>query len=104
VYTVPYDFDSSGLVDAQYAVPNAVLKISSNRERVYRGFCAYNATLQTARGEYLRLEPQILDLGRKDSRLTADTRQWVTDYLSKGFELLRNDDKFTREVTAKCRK
>ena len=104
LYTVPYDFDSSGLVDAQYAVPNAVLKISSNRERVYRGFCAYNATLQAARSEYLRLEPQILELARKDSRFTADSRQWANDYLSKGFELLRNDDKFARDVTGKCRK
>jgi hypothetical protein len=104
LYTVPYDFDSSGLVDAQYAVPNKVLNISSNRERVYRGFCAYNATLQAARDEYLRLQPQILDLARKDSRLTANSREWANDYLSKGFELLRDDGKFARDVTGKCRK
>ena len=104
MYAVPYDFDSSGLVDAYYAVPNAVLKISSNRERVYRGFCANNATLETARREFLHLEPQILDLGRKDSRLVDRSKEWVGDYLSKGFEVLRDDGKFAREITAKCRK
>jgi hypothetical protein len=104
LYTVPYDFDSSGLVDAQYAVPNAILKISSNRERLFRGFCAYNATLQTARGEILRLEPKILELARAESRLTADSREAVTNYLTKGFELLRDDAKFARDVTEKCRK
>jgi hypothetical protein len=104
LYTVPYDFDSSGLVDAQYAVPNAVLKISSNRERVFRGFCAYNATLQAARGEILRLEPKILGLARAESRFTAESRGWAIDYLSKGFEVLRDDGKFDRDVTAKCRK
>lgn len=104
LFTVPYDFDSSGLVDAYYAVPNPVLHISSNRERVYRGFCANNATLETARGEFLRLEPQILELARSESRLTAGSREAVGDYLSKGFELLRDDGKFAREVTAKCRK
>jgi len=104
LYTVPYDFDSSGLVDAYYAVPNPVLKISSNRERVYRGFCANNATLETARSEFLRLEPQILELPRKDSRLVAGSKEWTGDYLSKGFDVLRDDAKFAREVTAKCRK
>src|SRR5262249_42882243 len=63
-FAVPYDSDSSGLVDASYAVPSPVLQISSNRERVFRGFCVHNATLQAARAEYLRLEPQILEVAR----------------------------------------
>jgi hypothetical protein len=104
LFTVPYDFDSSGLVDAHYAVPNPVLKISSNRERVFRGFCANNATLEPARREFLHLEPQILDLARAESRLDAKSKEWAADYLSKGFEVLRNDEKFAQDITAKCRK
>ena len=104
VIAVPYDFDSSGLVDAHYAVPNAVLHISSNRERVYRGFCANNSALATARTDFLRLEPQMLELARSEPRLVAASKQWVDDYLSKGFDVLRDDAKFARDVTAKCRK
>jgi hypothetical protein len=104
LYTVPYDFDSSGLVDAHYAVPNPVLKIGSNRDRVYRGFCVNNASLETARGEFLRLEPQILELARSDGRLAAGSKEAVREYLSKGFEILRDDAKFAGDVTAKCRK
>jgi len=104
MFAVPYDFDSSGLVDAHYAVPNPVLKTSSNRERVFRGFCAHNATLETARSEFLRLEAQILDLARSESRLDAKSRESVSDYLSKGFGLLRDDEKFASDITAKCRK
>ena len=104
LFVVPYDFDSSGLVDAPYATPSPVLKINSNRERVYRGFCANNATIETARGEFVRLEPQVLALARAEDRLDSVTRQSAVDYLSKGFEVLRDDDKFGREITAKCRK
>lgn len=104
VYTVPYDFDSSGLVDAHYAVPNAVLHISSNRERVFRGFCAYNAGLEPARGELLKLQPRILELARTDARFSAASREWTADYLSKGFETLRDERKFASDVTEKCRK
>jgi hypothetical protein len=71
---------------------------------VFRGFCANNATLEPARREFLRLEPQILQLARADSRLDAKSKEWAGDYLSKGFEVLRDDAKFAREVTATCRK
>ena len=104
VLAVPYDFDSSGLVDAHYAVPSPVLKIHSNRERVFRGFCANNATLESARAELVKLEPNVLELARGDTHLDARSKAWAADYLSKGFELLRDDAKFASEVTAKCRK
>ncbi len=38
-YTVPYDFDHSGIVGAPYALPAAELLLSSTRERRYRGYC-----------------------------------------------------------------
>jgi hypothetical protein len=103
-YTVPYDFDSSGLVDADYAAPAPGLKIRSNRERVYRGFCAFNATLPAARAELLQLQPRILDLARAESRFTAGSRQSVVDYLTGGFDVLRSDEEFERDVIARCRK
>ena len=104
VFAVPYDFDSSGLVDAHYAVPSPVLNIRSNRTRVYRGFCTANPTLEAARREILGLEPQIRELVRTEKRLSAGTSQTADDYLAKGFEVLRDDEKFAREITAKCRK
>ena len=39
---VPYDFDHAGVVDAPYAKPAEELKMSSVRERRYRGFCVEN--------------------------------------------------------------
>ncbi len=37
-FTVPYDFDYCGLVNAKYAIPPPELPIISVRERLYRGF------------------------------------------------------------------
>ena len=37
-YTIPYDFDFCGLVNANYATPPEELGISSVRERAYRGY------------------------------------------------------------------
>jgi hypothetical protein len=38
-YTVPYDFDHAGIVNAPYARPAEALQLSSIRQRRYRGFC-----------------------------------------------------------------
>ena len=40
---VPYDFDFSGLVDAPYAQVPDGLRISSVRQRTFRGYCAHVA-------------------------------------------------------------
>ncbi len=37
-YAVPYDFDYSGFVNTEYAVPDEKLEIESVKQRVYRGF------------------------------------------------------------------
>jgi len=63
-----------------------------------------SASLDAARREILGLEPQIRELVRTEKRLTAASRQAAGDYLSKGFEVLRDDGKFAREITEKCRK
>ncbi|MGA9341943.1 MAG: hypothetical protein WBV61_06370 [Rhodanobacteraceae bacterium] len=104
IYAVPYDFDSSGLVDASYAVPNASLKIRNVTQRVFRGFCAKNATLEAARREYLEREPQILDVVRNESRLSPRTGENAHAYLSTFFEILRDDEKFAKDIKEKCRK
>ena len=38
-YTVPYDFDHAGIVNAPYALPTEELQLRSLRERRYRGYC-----------------------------------------------------------------
>jgi hypothetical protein len=40
---VPYDFDYSGLVDADYAVPSPKLRLRDVRQRLFRGFCRPDA-------------------------------------------------------------
>jgi hypothetical protein len=44
---VPYDFDQAGIINTNYAVPSDLLSIRSVRQRLYRGFCASNAEIDT---------------------------------------------------------
>jgi hypothetical protein len=49
---VPYDFDYSGLVDADYAIPHENLGIESVRERRYLGLCRSEDVFINAIGEF----------------------------------------------------
>ncbi len=104
LYAVPYDFDASGLVDAHYAAPNAGLPIGDVTERLYRGYCAHNPTLETARQEYLANEQAIYDLVKNESRLNSRSERLVLRYLGEFFDILRSDFKFDKYIIQRCRR
>ncbi|MFU8878195.1 MAG: hypothetical protein ACNA7E_08645 [Wenzhouxiangellaceae bacterium] len=104
LYALPYDFDSAGLVDAEYAAPDESLPIMWVTDRLYRGFCVHNDTLEAARAEMLALEDEILAIVENESRLQARTRKRVTQYLEEFFEIIQDPRKFEREITSACRK
>ena len=103
LYPVPYDFDSSGLVDSEYAVPPEGLSIRSVTQRVYRGYCAHNAALEGARQEILASEQAIYQLFEAEARLTPDRRDKALRFLGNGFEVLRDDEMFASRIVEKCR-
>ena len=69
VTPVPYDFDFSGLVDAEYASVSPKLGTSSVRQRIFRGVCRPDTDWDAAFGHFaarreavLRLADEIPDL------------------------------------------
>jgi len=101
---VPYDFDSSGLVDARYAAPHHDLPIKSVTQRLFRGYCLHNATLESARQAILGQESAIRALVEDEQRLTASSRKKAGRFLDGFFEIAADPDKFEKYVTGRCRK
>ena len=104
IYAIPYDFDSTGLVNAPYAVPSKKLPVSNVRQRLYRGFCMHNQTLGDARQRFLSNEQAILGLVRDEPRLNSGTRKKALKFLEKSFDILKNDQEYQERIIAKCRK
>jgi len=104
LYAVPYDFDVSGLVNAHYAVPNAGLPIRKVTDRLYRGYCVHNSTLEAARQEFLANEQAIYGLVTAESRLNSRIEKLALNYLEDFFDILKNDKEFDEEVIQKCRR
>ncbi|MDH4125129.1 MAG: CotH kinase family protein [Gammaproteobacteria bacterium] len=79
---IPYDFDLSGMVDAEYHAPNERLGQISTRQRIYRGRCANNdrlpATLQLFLDRRTAIESVIAD----QAELDKGTRRSLDAYIS----------------------
>jgi hypothetical protein len=106
---VPYDFDMSGLVDANYAVVSQVqgetLAITDVTQRLYRGFKRDPALYEEVRQEYLSKKDEfvkVMDaLGPdfKNQGNFRDARDFVMDF----FTILADKSKFQDKILDKAR-
>ena len=103
VYGLPNDFDSSGLVNAHYARPPAGLPITRVTQRLFRGYCAHNGTLEAARQHFLAKEQDIYQVVATEARLISAARDESLHYLKGFFAILRDPARFSSETAANCR-
>lgn len=103
-YPVPYDFDSTGLVNTDYAAPVVGLPIRSVTQRLFRGYCTHNSTLEDARRLFLEKEEEILAVLSQEPQMYEKNQNKGRKYLEKFFEILKDDKDFNKKITSKCRK
>jgi hypothetical protein len=102
-YAVPYDFDSSGLVNAHYAAPPNGLRVRNIRARLYRGFCVFNDELPQAVALFKQKKADILALIQNNPHLTDYMRDDAVDYIEDFYKIIESPDKLENEITDKCR-
>ncbi|MBK6929689.1 MAG: hypothetical protein IPH12_02080 [Saprospirales bacterium] len=99
---VPYDFDYSGLVDADYAIPSPDIPIQGVRERYYLGMC-YSAQLhEQVFAEFLSRKHEMLNVCQRFSGLSYAGRQDARAYINSFFSILENPKKATKEIVEHC--
>lgn len=87
---IPYDFDYSGLVDADYAVPNEGLDIENVRERLYRGFPRTMDELNSAILIFNKQKENIYSLVNNFAPLNIKNKKDIIDYLDDFYKIINN--------------
>lgn len=100
---IPYDFDWSGLVSANYAVPNPRLHTKSVRERVYRGFIKQPEIVYHTIQIFLNKKEEIYQLFQNCELLKKSKRKQVLQYLDKFYEIINNDQMIKTEFIDNAR-
>lgn len=100
---IPYDFDMSGIVNANYAAPPSHLPIRLVRTRYYRGLCQPDDVMQGAIEHMLSKKEEIIGLYEEMPELSRLSRNRTVAYVKKYFAILEDEDKLKAQVLDRCR-
>ena len=89
-YAVPYDFDYSGIVNAEYAVPEPQLGIESVVERLYRGFPRTIEELQPVLDIFKQQKENIYTLIRDFEMLDKQSKNEMIRYLDDFYKTIND--------------
>lgn len=89
-YVVPYDFDFSGIVDAEYAAPNELFNTTSVKERVYRGAPRTIEEVTEVLSLFKEKKERILFCVNDFSLLSAKTKKTIVAYLEEFFNTIES--------------
>jgi hypothetical protein len=101
---IPYDLDWSGVISAPYAVPRSELGLSSVRERISRGFCKPEATMEAAFVRFREKKEAIYALYRTSGFLPEKTIASTLKYYDEFYDIINDPKAVKREFMLKCRK
>lgn len=89
-FSVPYDFDYAGLVNAPYAVPTPELGIEKVTDRLYRGFPRTMPELEQAISVFNEKKAGIYSLINNCDLLYTKTKREMIDFLDQFYRDINN--------------
>ena len=104
VTPVPFDFDFSGLVDAEYATVAPGLAIRSVRQRVFRGICDPQTDWEAAFGHFAARRADVLALADVIPGLEPRQRDGAVDYLEGAFATFATPERRRTLIVDACRR
>lgn len=108
-FTIPYDFDFSGVVNARYAAPDPSLPIRRVRQRLFRGFCPDQVnrpqeTYEQAFGRFLELKDEIYELWMDQEGLERDRLEETLEYFDDFYQTVEEPDRIESRMFDSCRR
>lgn len=102
IVPVPYDWDYSGLVDTPYATPPDSVRVSSVRQRRYRGFCRFNASARSAIAAIRAQQASLLATFAQVPGLDPRTAGKASAYLGSFFADIATDASAEAKLLKTC--
>lgn len=102
IWSVPYDFDQAGLVDAPYAAPAPQFKLRSVEQRLYRGRCYNNENLDQTLDAYKHKETAIMETIAEVDMASKRARKDMTKYLESFFKDIYSERRVTNDLHKRC--
>jgi hypothetical protein len=103
-YPVPYDFDHSGLVKTDYALPPPQLSITDVTQRSYRGFARNIEEINLIAEEFLSKKDAIYTLIQDFEYISPNAKKNMLSFLNEFFVALNRPKYLSTEFIQNARK
>ncbi len=103
-YVIPYDFDYTGMVNAEYAIPAPVLGIKSVRQRLYWGKCLPEEIVSEAVQLFSEKKDAIYSLYENFDLFTPATKKECISYLDSFYDIIENKKRWKNIFMEQCKK
>lgn len=100
---VIYDFDSSGYVDAPYAITPAKLELRNVRQRIYRGFCTDPEVLDGILDEFRNKRESLLAVAAETDQVGKRSARKGVSYLKDFYSVIENPKRLKKRIIEVCR-
>jgi len=100
---IPFDFDLSGLVNANYAKPPNPVPIVDVRDRYFYGLCQPRGTFDNAIMHLQSKRDEIIALFVNSAELNAKGKKNSIRYIEEFYDILDSPEQFEREIIDRCR-
>jgi hypothetical protein len=101
---IPYDFDYSGLVNAEYAIPYEPLGLSSVRERWYMGVCRSEEEFRQALAEFVNKKEAFYKVIHDFPFLADKVKKEMIDYLESFYKDIDKRNTLLQNLMNECKK
>ena len=102
IYSVPYDFDMTGFVNAPHARPNPRFKLRNVQHRRYRGRCFNNSRIPASVERFFVRREEIYSLIDRQNLMTGAKRKSIVRFVDKFYKSLNSPKKITKELNKDC--
>ena len=103
---VPFDFDLTGIVNADYAIPPPALGIESNRDRIFTGICRPVEVYRKALMRFIDKKEEIYSLVNDYPYLSRGPKRDIIVFLDQFYNQLENQksiDRLIDRFNAQCK-
>lgn len=100
---VIYDFDSSGYVDAPYAITSSKLDLRNVRQRIYRGFCTDPEVLDGVLDEFRDKREALLAVAAETEYVGKRSARKGVSYLKDFYSVIDNPKRLKKKIIEVCR-